>query len=356
MKLNNPKFLKNNNTFLTIYGRNLLPELDIILPDNYLVVTMEDLWEEYKNHFHNKTKQVYIVSGLDKIKVDNDFNKQNNFSCVVGIGGGQSLDLAKYFAWKSGAKLFQVPTSMSVNATFGHRAAIRVDGNVKYVGWTVPEAVYVDLDIIKKAPKKFNRSGICEIMCYHTAHLDWKYASTIGKCEKKWPYDQSAVDEAQSVLDYMLDGIDDIRKVNDDGIKRLMNANAWGGAAFHNFGWNPRPIEGTDHFVFYSLEYHTKRPYIHGQPVNFGVYLGSLLHNAKAEIMFDYILRAGVDIRPEAMGITWKEMSEALINMKSYVNKIGLWHSIVHDKDIDENFVADLKLKIDKKYENFDKD
>ena len=49
-------------------------------------------------------------------------------------------------------------------------------------------------------------------------------------------------------------------------------------------------------------------------------------------------------------------MSEALIKMKSYVNKIGLWHSIVHDKDIDENFVADLKLKIDKKYENFDKD
>ena len=72
--------------------------------------------------------------------------------------------------------------------------------------------------------------------------------------------------------------------------------------------------------------------------------------------MFDYIIRAGVDIRPEAMGITWDDMSNALINMKDYVNQIGLWHSIVHDKDIDENFVADLKLKIDKKYENFKKD
>ena len=71
--------------------------------------------------------------------------------------------------------------------------------------------------------------------------------------------------------------------------------------------------------------------------------------------MFDYIIRAGVDIRPEAMGITWDDMSNALINMKDYVNQIGLWHSIVHDKDIDENFVADLKLKIDKKYENFNK-
>ena len=56
------------------------------------------------------------------------------------------------------------------------------------------------------------------------------------------------------------------------------------------------------------------------------------------------------------MGITWNDMSNALINMKSYVNKIGLWHSIVHDKDINENFVADLTIKIDNKYKNFNQD
>ena len=54
--------------------------------------------------------------------------------------------------------------------------------------------------------------------------------------------------------------------------------------------------------------------------------------------------------------ITMKDMSHALINMKSYVNKIGLWHSIVHDKDIDENFIADLKIRIDNKYKNFNQD
>ena len=69
--------------------------------------------------------------------------------------------------------------------------------------------------------------------------------------------------------------------------------------------------------------------------------------------MIDYIIRAGVDIRPESMDITWEEMGNALIKMKEYINKIGLWYSIAHDKDIDENFVADLKLKIEKKYSNF---
>ena len=347
-----PNFLLNSKTFSTIYGRNLLYELNIILPQDALIVTMKDLWDRFENYF-TKNVQVHFVKNLNIETLENDYEKYKNFNAVVGIGGGQAVDAAKFFSWKSNAKLFQVPTSMSVNAAFGHRFAARIDGNINYIGWTTPEAVYVDFDIIKNAPKLFNRSGICEIMCYHTAHLDWKYADKVGKCEKKWAYDQQAVNEAKSVLDYMLEGIDDIKEVNDNGIIRLMNANSWGGPAFHNFGWNPRPIEGTDHFVFYSLEYHTKKSYIHGQPVNMGVYVGSLLHNSKAEEMLDYIIRAGVDIRPESMGITWEDMANALIKMKEYINRIGLWHSIAHDKSIDENFIADLKLSIDKKYENF---
>ena len=347
-----PNFLLYSKTFSTIYGRNLLYELNIILPQDALIVTMKDLWDRFENYF-TKNVQVHFVKNLNIETLENDYDKFKNFNAVVGIGGGQAVDAAKFFSWKSNAKLFQVPTSMSVNAAFGHRFAARIDGNINYIGWTTPEAVYVDFDIIKNAPKLFNRSGICEIMCYHTAHLDWKYADKVGKCEKKWAYDQQAVNEAKSVLDYMLEGIDDIKEVNDNGIIRLMNANSWGGPAFHNFGWNPRPIEGTDHFVFYSLEYHTKKSYIHGQPVNMGVYVGSLLHNSKAEDMLDYIIRAGVDIRPESMGITWEDMANALIKMKEYINRIGLWHSIAHDKSIDENFIADLKLSIDKKYENF---
>ena len=89
MELNKPKFIKDNNTFLTIYGRNLLAELDIILPDNYLIVTMEDLWEKYKHNFKNKQKSVYIVKGLDIDKVNEDFKNLNNFT---------PLFHAKYFA------------------------------------------------------------------------------------------------------------------------------------------------------------------------------------------------------------------------------------------------------------------
>ncbi len=156
-----PKFLLNNKTFSTIYGRNLLYELNIILPQDALIVTMKDLWDRFENYF-TKNVQVHFVKNLNIETLENDYDKFKNFNAVVGIGGGQAVDAAKFFSWKSNAKLFQVPTSMSVNAAFGHRFAARIDGNINYIGWTTPEAVYVDFDIIKNAPKLFNRSGICE--------------------------------------------------------------------------------------------------------------------------------------------------------------------------------------------------
>jgi glycerol-1-phosphate dehydrogenase [NAD(P)+] len=230
---------------------------------------------------------------------------------------------------------------------FGHRAAVRTDGVVHYVGWAVPEAVYIDLDVIRDAPKQLNYSGVGDILCNHTGVLDWRYADAIGKCETKWPYDpavaQMSLDRAENVLRH----VDAIRDLSDAGVGVLVDGLRWG-SSFHGNGWNPRHVEGVEHFFFYTLEHQTRRKFLHGQPVGLGIYIGCLLHGCRAEEMLQAMHRIGLEIRPEAMGITWREAAAAMCGMRDYVHRNGLWHSIAHDTIIGQDFVDQVRQGVER--------
>jgi glycerol-1-phosphate dehydrogenase [NAD(P)+] len=340
----------SGHEFTTIFGRNLVGELKNFVHYPYLVVTMSDLWDKFKHFFDDKMVGVYFVTTLDGDELEQELVKLPFCNAIIGLGGGQAIDIAKYFAWRKRLPIFQVPTSMTVDAPFGHRCGLRFGGNVRYIGYAVPEAVYVDFDVIQSAPALLNRSGICEIMCYHTAHADWRLSEKRGKTEAKWRYDQRLVDEAQHVLQSVMTKLDDIRDVSETGIRTLMNAYRFGGATYHNAGWNPRHIEGTDHFLFYALEYYTGKKFIHGQPVCLGIVVGSMLHDDRADEMLNAIHHVGVDIRPESMGITWDDVAHALKHFKEFVHQAGLWYSIAHEATIDDGFISDLKTRITTKF------
>jgi glycerol-1-phosphate dehydrogenase [NAD(P)+] len=313
-------------------------------------VTMPDLWEKFGHHFTGHRVGPYLVHTIDGDDLAAELPEIPACGSVIGLGGGQAIDVAKFIAWSRRLPLFQIPTSMSVNAAFGHRAGLRYGGHVKYVGYAVPEAVYVDFDVIAAAPAQLNRSGVCEVLCYHTAHADWRLARDRGRTLAKWPYDERLVAAAQRVLGSVLEALDDIRDVNEAGIRTLMNANRWGGATFHNAGWNPCHIEGTDHFVFYALEYFTGKKFLHGQPVCLGIVVGSMLHDDRPDEMLAAIHRVGVDIRPEAMGITWDDVGATLARARGFVRDAGLWYSILDEVDITPAFVADLRERITAAY------
>ena len=332
--------------FSTVFGRNLVGELPNFVSWPYLVVTMEDLWPKFEHHFDDNMADVYFVETLEYEELVKQIETLPEFQSVIGLGGGQALDVAKLITWRRQRPLWHVPTSLSVNAAFAQRAGLRFGGNVRYMAWAVPEAVYVDFDVIQGAPALINRSGVGDIFCYHTAHYDWKYAQENGKCEEKWPYDGRMVADARAVLDAVMEDLDDIRDVNENGIRVLTNAVRWGGAAFHNYGWNPRHIEGGEHFFFYTLEYLTRQPFIHGQPVSLGIYVVSALQYNKADEMLEAIHRAGVDIRPEAMGVTWDDAAEAMRNMRSYATEQGLWHSVVHDMEVTDAFIQQIRTGV----------
>jgi glycerol dehydrogenase-like iron-containing ADH family enzyme len=341
--------MKFSHDFQTIFGRNLVGELKNFVHRPFLLCTMEDMWPKFKHFFEDAEFIPYFVHSVDQERLLADLDKLPPFEAVVGLGGGMAVDTAKFFVWKRRVPLFQVQTALSMNASWGQRAGVRINGAVRYIGWAVPEAVYIDYDVLRAAPVRYNYSGIGDILCNHTGILDWKYATEKGHCEAKWPYDdamaKSSTEKFEAVLRYRTD----IRDLTDKGIDVLIDGLRHG-TTYHGCGWNPRHIEGFDHFFFYSLEYLTGKKFIHGQPVSLGVYIGSLLHNSRAEEMLNCMHHIGLDIRPEAMGVTWEDAAQALFNLRDYVRTNGLWYSIAHDKDITRNFVDQVKENIEATY------
>ena len=141
-------------------------------------------------------------------------------------------------------------------------------------------------------------------------------------------------------LDRVLDHADEIRTMSDQGIRALAESLRWGGAAFHNAGWNPRHIEGAEHFVFYNLEYLTGKHFLHGQPVTLGVLLMSDLQENRPEEIRAIADRIGVRYRPEDMGVTWDDVAKALRTLPAFVERAGLWYTVASARPITDAWIG----------------
>ena len=332
--------------FDTVIGRNLLVEINHVAHEPFVVITMEDLWPIYKNNFDPSTKVIFVES-TEKKWLDDLITKLGNFCSIIGLGGGQAIDTAKYISWKTNKPFFQFPTSLSVDAVFGHRSAVRIENVVRYVGWSVPECVFIDLDIIKSAPIKINTAGIGDILCFITGVMDWQYARDSGQLEKQWKYDEELANTSLIKAQAVIDDYQEIKDMTVKGIKIMIDALKWGGSAYCNSGWNPRHIEGVEHLIFYSLEYHTKKIFLHGQAVCLGIVIGCMMHKKRNEELKNIINKIGVDINPKSMNLGWDEVKHSLVNLKDFVEESNFMRGISNDYIFDEIFFKEMIRQIE---------
>ena len=145
----------------------------------------------------------------------------------------------------------------------------------------------------------------------------------------------------------MVNNLSEIKDMTEKAIRIICTAFQFGGAAFHAFGWNPRPLEGFDHLFFYALEHRTRKHFIHGYPVMLGIFLGSLLQNNRAEWVLDVIKNGcGIDIRPEEMKISWEDVKKTLLGLKDFVKENDYMYTIASRVDITEEFVEKARVML----------
>ena len=131
--------------------------------------------------------------------------------------------------------------------------------------------------------------------------------------------------------------------MNEEGIKAIINAHQWEVILFFSSGWNPRHIEGIEHFFFYNLEYITNKKFIHGQPVCLGFILGCLLHEKLEDKFINFFKSIDFNFTPEAMNINWNDVDKTLSTLREYVEKNKLWYGVANDFEYNQKTLDTFK-------------
>lgn len=120
----------------------------------------------------------------------------------IAVGSGSICDLAKYSAAKQGKRCAVFGTAPSMNGYTSVNAAITVHGHKKSLAAISPDGVFIDLDVLAKAPKRLIQAGFGDAICRSTAQVDWLLSSRLfGQTYRKAPFAFIADLENQLVAD-----------------------------------------------------------------------------------------------------------------------------------------------------------
>ena len=124
---------------------------------------------------------VYTTSGgtLDAALELSGKLRARSYDAVVGIGGGTTVDTAKYAANRWGMPMISVATSLANDGIASPVASLIHDGVKNSYGVHIPFGVIVDLDFVENGSDRVNRGGVGDVISNISALADWELARQV---------------------------------------------------------------------------------------------------------------------------------------------------------------------------------
>ena len=280
-------------------GNNILGKIDELLKSAHLyfpkkiLVTQDNLLEAYRQEL-DKTEfdKVILVKGgiIDESSMLIEEIK-NTDAIVLAFGGGSVLDIVKYCASKCDVPYLTVPSALSNDAVYSCVARLSFLGKKKSYGVQPPTGIIVDLDVVKKSPKKLILAGVADLVSNLSALEDWKLAhKNINEPINELAY-MLAKEAVMPLFRYNEDEL-----LTDDFLFDLTNSIITSGLAMI-IGGNTRMTSGSEHMVSHAIdEYFSERSTIHGLQVGWAhMIINKNYRNEKEyEFLKDFFDRIGL--------------------------------------------------------------
>ncbi len=245
----------------------------------------------------NTAKMIAEESGREKVTI------------YLGVGGGKSIDIAKYSASINNGYFISIPTAASHDGIASPFASLKGTDKPTSVRAVTPYAIIADISVIANAPRRLNRAGVGDLIGKLTAVKDWELAHRLrGEYYGEYAA-QLALLSAKHVLRYH----ELIASGNPDGVRVLVEALISSGVAMCIAG-SSRPASGSEHLFSHALDLLAPGKAFHGEQVALGTIMMLYLYGDPTWRRVRRIMRRlGLPTTAEELGVPPEVIVKALL-------------------------------------------
>ena len=234
------------------------------------------------------------------------------YDALVGIGGGRTLDVAKYTATRLALPMVAVATNLAHDGIASPVSSLLHEGGKGSFGVGLPMAVVVDLDYVRTSPSRMVRSGVGDVISNLTAVEDWR----LSHRERGEPLDGLAETFARTAAESVLHRTDSVE--SDAFLTVLAEALVLSGMAMAAAG-SSRPASGADHEIMHAVDVLFPGTANHGELAGVGALFSAYLREdpVLAGLLDACLRRHGLPRVPADLGLTDEQFVEAVVRAPS---------------------------------------
>ena len=249
------------------------------------------------------------ISRADRDNIDLVKSKiSSDTTCVIAVGGGTVIDVAKYAAHETDTEFISVPPSAAHDGIASPFASIKSENPTSVLART-PIAVIADSKIISTAPYRFIAAGCGDIISKYTAIKDWKLAR---KVKKEYVSDY-AVALSLMTAKLVTKNAKQIAEKTEKGIRTFLKALISSGVAMGIAGTS-RPASGSEHKFSHALDLTCENSALHGEQCGIGAIMMMYLHGGDWQEIKNVLSIIGAPTTAKELEIEDRYIIEALVN------------------------------------------
>ncbi len=285
--------------------------------DRVVVVTGPHVWARFGDRLRealgDSVELVTVTvtdSSIDTAERVASLVSEGRVAAVIGFGGGKSIDVGKYAAFKNSVPFISTPTSPSHDGITSPFTSLKGVGRPYSVKTRTPIAVIADIDVISSAPIRLIRAGAGDLVAKLTAVRDWRLAHRL----KGEYYGEYAAKLALLSAKHVIEYAGSIGRGSKEAIRVLVEGLISSGVAMCIAG-STRPASGSEHLFSHALDILAPGRALHGEQVALGTIMMMYLHGGNWRKVKTTLKKLGLPTRARDLGIPEETVIEALTVM-----------------------------------------